>query len=110
MSEEKGRRAKVRLVSKRINYLNIQIFDKLISCAVINLSLGGAMIKLPYDMTSLPIEVGTTIIFRNTPEKYKAYLEDKSAVVAWYQNAMCGLSFEQELPLTNEQLQDLLNS
>ena len=46
MSEEKGRRAKVRLVSKRINYLNIEFFDKLISCAVINLSLGGVMIKI----------------------------------------------------------------
>ena len=61
-------------------------------------------------MTSLPIEVGMTIVFKNTPEKYKIYLEGKSATVAWYQNAMCGLSFEEELPLTNEELQDLLNS
>lgn len=110
MSEEMGRRAKVRLVSKRINYLNIEIFDKLISCAVINLSIGGVMVKLPYDMTSLPIEIGMVVVFRNTPEKYKEYLEGDSATVAWYQSGMCGLSFAQDLPLSNEELQNLLNT
>lgn len=110
MADEMGRRTKVRLVSKRINYLNLEICDKLISCAVINLSLGGVMVKLPYDMTSLPIEIGTVVVFKNTPEKYKNLLEGKSATVAWYQNAMCGIAFAAELPLTNEQLQELLNS
>ena len=110
MDQKANRRHKVRLVSKRINYINIAIFDKIISCAIINMSNGGVMIKLPDDMHNLPIEYGTPITFVNTTPPYSDLLEKKQGIIVWFQQGFCGISFNEELPCTTEELQALLNS
>ncbi|MGL4721873.1 MAG: PilZ domain-containing protein [Desulfovibrionaceae bacterium] len=107
--EKNDNRRRVRLISKRINYITIEVCGKIISCAIINLSCGGIMVKLPTDMAKLPIVIGTTITFRNVPEKYKDLLEGLSANVVWFQNAMCGICFESPLPCEPEELQALLD-
>lgn len=102
-------RRRVRLISKRINYITLEVCGKIISCAIINLSCGGIMVKLPADMARLPIVMGTTIVFKNVPEKYKELLEGLTAKVVWFQNAMCGICFDSPLPCEAEELQFLLD-
>ncbi len=90
--------------------IDVPLFSSLLTplgnnivCIINDISLNGAMVIIPPDDQRLLPE-GQSVTFVEVPEHLEATLNNMHATVAWRKGKMCGLQFQNALPLTEDGL------